>query len=168
MDAKLSPDQIARYAESLLTLFQREHELLCCLLESIDLELAALQATDVAEIENAAESKHRLIEELEQQDKVRRALLTEAGFMSNPSGIDQFILRCDPELRHALRGTWDEIQALIRRCQNDNTRNGELNALSQRIVKHMLSFLRGESPDNNVYNQDGQVPDITQKVLGRV
>ncbi len=152
----------------MLAVLQREHALLRSLLDSIDLELRALQDSDPSAIESAAATKNQYTQELAEHDERRRTLLRQSGFTEGASGIERLIHRCGPDRARLLRQAWQELLTLSQRCYEGNARNGQLNVVAQRMVRQMLAHLRGESTRSEVYDRDGRVAASDPKALGRV
>lgn len=151
-----------------MSILRREREILQSLLDCINEESRALRENDIAALENAAHHKDQRINSLNQQEELRRSLLLDAGFAPESLHFERFLSECDPAHRRPLQDAWDAIQLLSVQCHQANMRNGQLNAIAQRMVRQMLSLLRGESTFSEVYDRGGLVATPDSKALGRV
>ncbi len=152
----------------MLTVLQRENALLRSLLDCIDLELEALQGNDASGVEAAAEQKYKFTQGLSELGAERRVLLSQAGFTPDAAGIEDLGRQCEDVQGRSLRQAWEELLALGRRCYQGNARNGQLNAVAQRMLRQMLAHLRGDATNSDVYDREGRVAASDPKALGRV
>ncbi len=151
-----------------MTALQREREILQTLLDCIDEELLALQENDSEALENATLQKDQCINTLTQQNRVRRTLLFEAGFVPESMSLENFLCECDPAHQGPLQDAWNAVQLLSAECHQANMQNGQLNAIAQRMTRQMLSLLRGESSFAEIYDRGGLVATPDSKALGSV
>lgn len=138
----------ARFAEML----QRELAQLLQLEVVLGQEHEALKLRDAAEITKNTESKQQLILAIETQGRERMALLQGAGKGTDKEAVLAFV---DAETQ--LRSRWDELEAVLLRCQKQNQINGMLLEKGKQQTQQLLGILLGEGTrkETELYNAKG-------------
>ena len=138
----------ARFAEML----QRELGQLTQLEVVLGQEHEALKLRDAAEITKNTEAKQQLILAIETLGRERMTLLQGAG-----QGTDKESLLAFVDAEPQLRSRWDELEALLLRCQKQNQINGMLLEKGKQQTQQMLGILLGEGTrkETELYNANG-------------
>ncbi|MFV3305819.1 flagella synthesis protein FlgN [Pseudomonas sp. NY15181] len=138
-------------SDALLSLINGDIDAARQLLQLIDDEYQALQARDLAQLQQLLEHKVPLMQQLERNGRERAAALQQAGVSVDRQGLEQFAQRSgNGEL--LVRG--DELGALLDQCQDANQRNGRIIRAGQASTGRLLDILRGQDTPN-LYDRRG-------------
>jgi flagellar biosynthesis/type III secretory pathway chaperone len=139
------------------------HGMYACLLQEIDLaqqfsillgqEFSAITTRDIATLEAIIRDKRLLVEQLENLEQQRNALLDAAGFITGPEGTGACLQWCDRQQQ--LASQWDRLQVLAAECRQKNRKNRLLIELCGQHTYAALCVLRGEEPRLGTYGADG-------------
>lgn len=119
---------LGRYGE-LLAMLQRQH-LLLATHEVDELTQHNLQQTE-------------LMKQIQQQAQHRCQHLGALGLAPDEQGMAKLIARLPDPLRQTMTGQWQQLEASLRQCQQQNDRNGRL--LAGQI--ETLHTLLGQTPE---------------------
>lgn len=119
---------LGRYGE-LLAMLQRQH-LLLATHEVDELTQHNLQQTE-------------LMKQIQQQAQHRCQHLSALGLAPDEQGMAKLIARLPDPLRQTMTGQWQQLEASLRQCQQQNDRNGRL--LAGQI--ETLHTLLGQTPE---------------------
>lgn len=138
----------ARFAEML----QRELGQLTQLEVVLGQEHEALKLRDSAQITQNSEAKQQLILAIETLGRERMALLQGAEQGTDKEAVLAFV-DAEPQLR----SHWDELEALLLRCQKQNQINGMLLEKGKQQTQQLLGILLGEGTrkETELYNAKG-------------
>ena len=125
----------ARFAEML----QRDLGQLTQLEVVLGQEHEALKLRDSAQITQNSEAKQQLILAIETLGRERMALLQGAEQGTDKEAVLAFV-DAEPQLR----SHWDELVALLLRCQKQNQINGMLLEKGKQQTQQLLGILLGE------------------------
>ncbi|WP_152221930.1 flagella synthesis protein FlgN [Pseudomonas sp. SCB32] len=138
-------------SDALLSLINGDIDAARQLLQLIDDEYLALQARDLAQLQQLLERKVPLMQQLERNGRDRAAALQQAGCSVDRQGLAQFAERSgNAEVLE--RG--DELGALLDQCQDANQRNGRIIRAGQASTGRLLDILRGQDTPN-LYDRRG-------------
>ncbi|WP_207887376.1 flagella synthesis protein FlgN [Pseudomonas sp. 30_B] len=121
------------------------------LLQLIDDEYQALQARDLAQLQQLLERKVPLMQQLERNGRERATALQQAGVSVDRQGLEQFAQRSG---NSELLARGDELGALLDQCQDANQRNGRIIRAGQASTGRLLDILRGQDTPN-LYDRRG-------------
>ncbi|MGB5247051.1 MAG: flagellar protein FlgN [Woeseia sp.] len=110
----------------------------------LDAERKALEAQDLAALEQAARDKQHCLLTLELLENERAALLEESGYQNNHDGMRDLQNWCDRD--GALAGQWQSYLQVASKCQQANMTNGAIMRLRQQQIASAIAALSGCSP----------------------
>lgn len=118
----------------------------------LDQENLALQQRDADVLLSNAKEKQRLIVLIESLGRERLGLLSGADLGQGKEAILAFV-NGEPQLR----SQWDELEAVLTRCQKQNQVNGMLLEKGKKQTQQLLGILLGETTrkDTELYNAKG-------------
>jgi len=139
--------------EQLGPILARETEAAQDLLSVLLREREALGQRALEAIQEMAERKDRLIQQLEGLSSHQNALLRQAGI--DPQGA-----KLEVELRamgvRSVAEQWSALRSLLKDCQRENQINGGIIEISRRFAEQVLDILRGTAPDARLYGPSGE------------
>lgn len=142
--------------QQMKTLLEREIESASRLLAILQKEHSVLTNNDVAGLEKLVPEKQALVAMLEKLGRQRTQLLDAGGGGGNRQVLERYLQQCDSEARHPLAKLWDQLQALAGECQHQNEVNGGILEIGRRHVQRVLSILRGQANQAELYGPDGE------------
>jgi flagellar biosynthesis/type III secretory pathway chaperone len=115
-------------------------------------EHVALNQRDSDALVLNSKEKQRLITSIEALGRERLGLLNGAGQGQDKEAILAFV-----ESAPQLRRQWDELEAVLIRCQKQNQVNGMLLEKGKKQTQQLLGILLGETnrKDTELYNAKG-------------
>jgi len=145
-------------------LIQGEKELVANLLELLKHEEQVLVKRDVDGIEKAVAAKQLIISELEKLAVERSNVLKNNGCSDDKEGFEGYLSQLDERTSTALEQEWEQLQELLKSCQDQNQVNGHILDSSRRNTEKALSLLvgKGEEGDTRLYDEKG----ATDKSIG--
>ncbi|MCJ1888210.1 flagellar export chaperone FlgN [Pseudomonas sp. LA21] len=138
-------------SDALLSLITGDIDAARQLLQLIDDEYQALQARDLAQLQQLLERKVPLMQQLERNGRERATALQQAGVSVDRQGLEQFAQRSG---NSELLARGDELGALLDQCQDANQRNGRIIRAGQASTGRLLDILRGQDTPN-LYDRRG-------------
>jgi flagellar biosynthesis/type III secretory pathway chaperone len=138
---------------SMNMLLEQETDLTSQLSILLDTEYAAITGKDFTALEQTIKDKALTVEQLELLERERIALVESAGYKAGPDDILVFMQWCDPGKDIISR--WEQLLTLARKCRDQNRRNHQLVELCSRHTRETLRILRGEGPQQDIYQADG-------------
>ncbi len=118
-------------------------------------EYEALSANDLAAIQQAADTKARLSEILDDLEQVRQTRLRDAGLEPGRSGLLNYLDRHFESRREILTTLWGKIEELGRECNRLNRINGIVIEKNRRRTETALSILQGKPRHTEYYSAEG-------------
>ncbi len=151
MTRNISPllEDIANYLEQLFHALENEYR--------------ALSENDIQAIESIAQEKIILMEQLEDLNKERRALLEAAGLDLDANGIDDFLNSSTITDKPKLKTLWNDISNLSKQCEKQNNINGIIIENNKRHTENALSVLQGKQQTAELYSNKGQSIKMAKK-----
>lgn len=141
-------NEIARATNDVIA---RQFEVAQSLLAALEQERTALAALDTEAVDAAGTDKVARLEEMEELESERRALIEVDDFdAATPDDAD-------PD--NPLGATWTRLLELLKRCRLLNESNGALVAQQRRHVQQALTLLSGGTAEGDVYGPDGMKPN---------
>jgi flagellar biosynthesis/type III secretory pathway chaperone len=134
-------------------LLKQESALTQQLSDLLDREFAAITDKDFATFEQIIAEKALTIEQLDLLEQERIALIESAGHKPGPDDILYFLQWCDPAQN--ITPDWEQLLSLAGKCRDQNLRNHHLIELCSRHTRDTLRILRGEDPQPDLYQADG-------------
>jgi flagellar biosynthesis/type III secretory pathway chaperone len=133
-------------------ILQRELSQLAQLEAVLRLENEALKQRDTDAIEKNSSEKQSLIASIETLGKQRLALLQAAGKGTDKDSVLAFV-NTEPKLQER----WDELEAILQRCQKQNQVNGMVLETSRQQTQQILGILLGQESrkDTQLYDAKG-------------
>lgn len=151
MTSKIIPllEDIANYLEQLFRALENEYK--------------ALSDNDIQAIQAVAEEKVLLMEQLEDLNKERRALLEAAGLNLATTGADDFLNSSKITNSPKLKTLWSNISNLSKQCDKQNNINGIIIDNNKRHTENALSVLQGKQQTTELYSNKGQSIKMAKK-----
>lgn len=149
MDKSLELQTIAKY----LTEAGNQTRQLMQLLQD---ERESISSNDGNALEKIATSKATLAQTIQTSTKIFNQHLQQTGFSADKDGLADYLENCDTTHASNFKDTWKELQALLKKCQDENRINGKLLGSSQRRIKQALSILQGQAIDEDLYDRGGE------------
>jgi flagellar biosynthesis/type III secretory pathway chaperone len=136
------------------TLLQNELKLTVTFESILANEYRSIAERDIAALEQVIAEKTRLLDQLAGLEQQRRQTLEDAEFGSGHTAMVDCLRWCDP--RQEITSLWQHLQSRARTCHDLNRRNQQLVELCSRHAREILYLLRGEEPDQETYQADGE------------
>jgi flagella synthesis protein FlgN len=141
------------FREQLEHLLQREAESVQGLAVTLTLEFEALEGNDADSLNDVVSRKEQQLAELNNLANERTALLQHAGFDADRAG---FAAALDADDSGALRPLWEQVEAALLKCQQQNEINGKLLDVSKQQTQELLSLMLGKEVGGTaLYDQSG-------------
>jgi len=118
-------------------------------------EYEALASNDLVAVQQAADTKARLSEILDDLEQVRQRQLQEAGLDLNRSGLLHYLNRHFETRRDGLLGLWKKIEELGHECNRLNRINGIVIEKNRRRTENALAILQGKPRNTEYYSAAG-------------
>jgi len=132
------------------------------LIDLLEKENAELRTIQVKELDTIASDKYALISTLNICGGRWQDLMQQRNIESGTKGVETFLGQHDTENESNLLQSWLKSQSLAKQCQRLNAINGTIIILRNQAVQQTLSILRGQLPDNHLYDTKGnQKPTIS-------
>lgn len=125
----------------LLNLIETDIDTCRQLLETLDLEFAALGERQIEQLQLLLQSKQPLLESLAHNANRRTNILREHGHAASTEGFAAFT--ANSALAPRLTEQHQQLASLMEACQTANIRNGRLIRTNQVGVNSALNILRG-------------------------
>ncbi|MBB4866154.1 flagella synthesis protein FlgN [Pseudomonas nitritireducens] len=151
-------------SDALLNLINGDIEAASTLLQLIDDEYQALQARDLDALQKLLDSKLPLLQQLEQNGRIRTQALLQAGLSADRSGLAQ-IAQATGNAQLSARA--EELSALLARCQDANQRNGRIIRSGQTSTERTLDILRGQDTPRLYDRYGGSTQGTRQRPLSQ-
>lgn len=126
------------------------------LLTLLDEERDALKNREIDELERIIRDKAKRLSALENGAKRRSEIVRQLP-EAQQSGANQQTL-----WRHLLEqqapdvlDEWNKLGELIKQCQRENEINGRLLSRNKQVFSRILSIMRGQTQNENVYTSQG-------------
>ncbi len=123
------------------------------LLALLDAEREALKDRKPDDLEAIITDKLSNLQQLEASAQQRSEWVSVAP--NAEQSQEQRWLTLLDSLDPALKGPWQELQALFKDCQHQNEVNGKVLARNQQVFKRLLGMMRGQSEPQDLYTQMG-------------
>jgi len=151
-------------SEALLSLIDGDIEAASSLLQLIDDEYQALQARDLDQLQKLLDSKLPLLQQLEQNGRIRAQVLQQAGVSVDREGLAQIAQATGNAL---LPARAEALGALLERCQEANQRNGRIIRSGQASTERTLDILRGQDTPRLYDRYGGSTQGNRQRPLSQ-
>lgn len=140
-------DTVENQAKQLMTLLQDERD--------------ALSTNDGNALEVITNSKEKLAEKIQINTRKCSQQLLEAGFGEGNISLTKYIETCAEPLATQFKSAWDNLQSILKQCQEENRINGKLINSSQRRIKQALSILQGKPVEEDLYGKGGKSVNLS-------
>ncbi|MCE4069934.1 MULTISPECIES: flagella synthesis protein FlgN [Pseudomonas] len=151
-------------SDALLSLINGDIEAASTLLQLIDDEYQALQARDLDQLQKLLDGKLPLLQQLEQNGRIRAQALLQAGVSVDREGLAQIAQATGNPL---LPARAEELGALLERCQEANQRNGRIIRSGQASTERTLDILRGQDTPRLYDRYGGSTQGNRQRPLSQ-
>ncbi|QRY82133.1 flagellar export chaperone FlgN [Pseudomonas sp. PDNC002] len=151
-------------SDALLSLINGDIEAATALLQLIDDEYQALQARDLDQLQKLLDSKLPLLQQLEQNGRIRTQALQQAGVSADREGLAQ-LAQAVGNAELPVRA--EELGALLNRCQEANQRNGRIIRSGQASTERTLDILRGQDTPRLYDRYGGSTQGNRQRPLSQ-
>ncbi|MBG6288760.1 MULTISPECIES: flagella synthesis protein FlgN [Pseudomonas] len=151
-------------SDALLSLINGDIEAASTLLQLIDDEYQALQARDLDQLQKLLDGKLPLLQQLEQNGRIRAQALLQAGVSVDREGLAQIAQATGNPL---LSARAEELGALLERCQEANQRNGRIIRSGQASTERTLDILRGQDTPRLYDRYGGSTQGNRQRPLSQ-
>ncbi len=149
MTNKLSTEYMAGYLEEA----EEQAKQLMMLLQD---ERNVLAMNDSAALEDVTNSKEQLADVMQINTRQCSQYLQQAGFGNNELSLNKYIESCVDPFTTQFKTTWNNLQSVLKQCQEENRINGKLLSNSQRRIKQALSILQGTPVEEDLYGKGGK------------
>jgi len=149
MSTKLSTDYIANYLDNVA----KQAQQLMALLQE---ERNIISSNDGIALEEVTLSKEKLAETIQISTQHFNQHLQQAGFGNNNLSLSKYFETCVEPVATQFKTTWQNLQLVLKQCQDENRINGRLLNSSQRRIKQALSILQGQSIEEDLYGSGGE------------
>lgn len=105
----------------------------------LKVEKTALEQRNVDLLKKNTQEKQSLISSIESLSQERSNLLQAAGVAPDKASVLAFI-----QAQPALKAKWDELEAVLERCQKQNQVNGMILEKGKQQTQELLNILLGE------------------------
>lgn len=131
------------------------------LLELLSAERNALAKNNGKELENIAQQKRKLAEQLELSAGRRTNHLLETSGMAS-TDIRDYLNHCAPtENGQELNTLWQQLSDSLNQCREQNRLNGSILESSQRSIKQAIALLQGQGQEGELYGRAGKTVSST-------
>ncbi len=122
--------------------------------ELLKLEMQLLASRKFEDLNEVLTKKMKIIDQLENQDKMRSEFLSSAGYTADEVGTKKFL--SDNESSE-LAEAWQKLMDIIKECQVINQSNGMVVSKNQAHIKQAMNIITGgnNSGSNDTYNNKG-------------
>ncbi|MEW6353180.1 MAG: flagellar protein FlgN [Pseudomonadota bacterium] len=131
-------------------LLRREIQYVTRLADVLQREYQALQGRDAAQVEHCTAEKQNLCAHIEELGQQRTTLLSGMGYASSAAGVGAYLRTHAEENR-----LWQELLHLTAQCRRQNQINGSLVNAGRSHTRRILSILRGQPSDGELYGPAG-------------
>lgn len=136
-------------------LLEKQIELTRQLYEIVKKEYDILNSRITDALETYSVEKQPLIVQLDQLNQQWLALLEKETVSLHSDKIKLYLEDYDSINGTALKTTWQNLVKAAKACQKANEVNGRIISLRYQATMHTLQILRGNNPDENIYNGQG-------------
>jgi len=126
------------------------------LLQLLNDEREAISNSDATALEGITSEKKHIARILENSTKECSAQLSHSDFEVGEKGMLDFFASCGQPHADQLTSRWNELQDVLRQCQENNRINGQLLDSSQRRIKQAIGILQGQPTDQELYGRRGK------------
>lgn len=131
------------------------------LLELLSAERNALAKNNGKEIENIAQQKRKLAEQLELSAGRRTSHLKETSGMATADIRDYLVDCASTENGQELNILWQRLSDSLNKCREQNRLNGSILESSQRTIKQAIALLQGQGQEGELYGRAGKTLSTT-------
>lgn len=131
------------------------------LLELLAEERNALAKNNGKEIENIAQQKRKLAEQLELSAGRRSSHLQETHNMATADIRDYLDDCASTESGQELNALWQQLSTSLNQCREQNRLNGSILESSQRSIKQAIALLQGQGQEGELYGRAGKTVSST-------
>ena len=129
---------------------------------TLDNEHEALSSQNLEKLNEFAEAKQLLIENLEDLDGERKKILADAGMELGKTGVEDYLSRFSSGKNELVR-IWEAISKLSRECEKQNNVNGVIIESQRRRTETALDILKGNSGESELYSKKGKSVSVNRK-----
>ncbi len=141
-----------KFIELLSKLLHQDLAELDTLSRLLDDEKDAVRRRDVAQLQQLADAKQKLIGNLEQRAKNKATLLAKSPLKVRPGEVrDKLASLNNAELLKL----WDEAYKSMAHCKQRNLLNGKIISLSLQRTHRLMDLLRGQGNQVTTYGNKG-------------
>ncbi len=122
--------------------------------ELLKLEMQLLASRKFEDLNEVLTKKMKIIDQLENQDKMRSEFLSSAGYTADEVGTKKFL---SDHKNDELAEAWQKLMDIIKECQVINQSNGMVVSKNQAHIKQAMNIITGgnNSGSNDTYNNKG-------------
>lgn len=154
--------------EAIRQAFQNEIECAQMLLQTLDLEYAALTDNHTTTLENVVREKQEKVQQLESISIYREKLLTKFQGVSIDNKANKHVYISDQiSADEQLNSLWNKLVEIAENCREKNRINGSIVEVISKQSRHALDILHGILPESSsiseLYNNTGQTIKSSDK-----
>lgn len=135
-------EEVAAQAEQLMSLLQEERDV--------------ISVSNGDALEAVTSSKEKLATAIQFNTRQCSQQLQQAGFGNNDLSLSKYIDSCSEPYTSQFRSAWNDLQSVLKQCQEENRINGKLISSSQRQIKQALSIIQGKPVEEDLYGKSGK------------
>ncbi len=130
---------------------------------TLDDEHEALANQDAEKLNDLTTAKQLLVENLEDLDNERKAILRNAGMELSKTGVEAYLSRFNQTQSSDVDRLWEAISALSKLCEKQNAINGVIIESQRRRTETALEILQGKSTESETYSSKGKSVAVSRK-----
>lgn len=153
---------MASLIDSLATLLDRDAKELEILEQSLVDERRALETRDHQGLQDSLTVKTRALAQLQGNSKAKTQLFAQHGLKASPTHIKAALQKVG---RLDLLARWNQVNDQLDRCKALNEINGRILYRSQQSLGKILSILRGQSNQQQIYGENGRANSLGSRQL---
>lgn len=143
-------------ARQLLQLLEQDKQVSQRLIALLSEERAALEKRDYSRYHELIEQKKEVLLSLDKVDRDRRVLMESMGYSVDKDGMEALISQLPAAWQARFQTLWSELTSNLATCRHLNEVNGRILNHAQQAIERLMSFLRGVSPQQSIYNRQGK------------
>lgn len=157
------------HKEQIATILKQQIDAASALQDLLTQERAALESRDLETFDKIITQKQTLVAQLDDLERTRYTLVTQAGYAGEPEKFDEYLTAEDQGSRLAEQS--EQLKSILSECFQLNRINAGMVELSYHYLNQSLAVLRGtEGPQKDTYGPQGKAIESSnsQRTIAKV
>jgi len=157
------------HKEQIAAILKQQIEAASDLQDLLTQERAALESRDLEAFDKIVAEKQTLVSQLDDLERTRNTLVTQAGYSGEPEKFDDYLTAEDQGSR--LTKQSEQLRSILSECFQLNRINAGMVELSYHYLNQSLAVLRGtEGPQKDTYGPQGKTIESSdsQRTIAKV